>query len=24
VQRIGHTALFYRPDPEKPGILLPA
>ena len=24
VQRIGHVALFYRPNPEKPGILLPA
>lgn len=23
VQRIGHVALFYRPNPEKPGILLP-
>jgi len=23
VQRIGHTALFYRANPEKPGILLP-
>jgi RNA-binding protein len=24
VQRIGHVALYYRPNPEKPGILLPA
>jgi RNA-binding protein len=24
VQRIGHVALYYRPDPDKPGILLPA
>jgi len=24
VQRIGHVALFYRANPEKPGILLPA
>lgn len=24
VQRIGHVALFYRPNLEKPGILLPA
>jgi RNA-binding protein len=23
VQRIGHVALLYRPNPEKPGILLP-
>jgi RNA-binding protein len=23
VQRIGHVALFYRPKPDKPGILLP-
>jgi len=23
VQRIGHVALYYRPYPEKPGILLP-
>src|SRR5262245_32677090 len=23
VQRIGHVALFYRANPEKPGILLP-
>jgi RNA-binding protein len=23
VQRIGHVALYYRRDPEKPGILLP-
>jgi RNA-binding protein len=23
VQRIGHVALYYRPNPEKPGILLP-
>jgi RNA-binding protein len=23
VQRIGHVALFYRRNPEKPGILLP-
>jgi len=23
VQRIGHVALFYRPNPEKPGIMLP-
>jgi RNA-binding protein len=23
VQRIGHVALFYRVNPEKPGILLP-
>jgi RNA-binding protein len=23
VQRIGHVALFYRPNPDKPGILLP-
>ena len=23
VQRIGHVALYYRPDPEKPAILLP-
>lgn len=23
VQRIGHVALYYRPHPEKPGILLP-
>lgn len=23
VQRIGHVALLYRPDPEKPGITLP-
>jgi RNA-binding protein len=24
VQRIGHVALYYRPNPDKPGILLPA
>ena len=24
VQRIGHVALYYRANPEKPGILLPA
>ncbi|NJD30983.1 MAG: YhbY family RNA-binding protein [Gammaproteobacteria bacterium] len=24
VQRIGHVALYYRQNPEKPGILLPA
>jgi len=23
VQRIGHVALYYRPNPDKPGILLP-
>lgn len=23
VQRVGHVGLFYRPNPEKPGILLP-
>jgi RNA-binding protein len=23
VQRIGHVALFYRPNRDKPGILLP-
>jgi RNA-binding protein len=23
VQRIGHTALYYRRNPDKPGILLP-
>ena len=23
VQRIGHVALYYRPNPEKPKILLP-
>jgi RNA-binding protein len=23
VQRIGHVGLFYRANPEKPGILLP-
>jgi len=23
VQRIGHVALYYRANPEKPGILLP-
>jgi RNA-binding protein len=23
VQRIGHVALYYRPNKEKPGILLP-
>jgi RNA-binding protein len=23
VQRIGHVALFYRANPEQPGILLP-
>jgi RNA-binding protein len=23
VQRIGHVALYYRRNPEKPGILLP-
>jgi RNA-binding protein len=23
VQRIGHVALLYRPDPDKPGIILP-
>ena len=23
VQRVGHVALFYRANPEKPGILLP-
>jgi RNA-binding protein len=23
VQRIGHVALYYRSNPEKPGILLP-
>jgi RNA-binding protein len=23
VQRIGHVALFYRANPEKPGIMLP-
>ena len=23
VQRIGHVALYYRPHPDKPGILLP-
>lgn len=24
VQRVGHVALVYRPDPESPGIVLPA
>ena len=24
VQRIGHVALYYRANPEKPGILLPS
>jgi len=24
VQRIGHVALYYRPNKEKPGILLPS
>jgi RNA-binding protein len=24
VQRIGHVALYYRRNPEKPGIVLPA
>jgi len=24
VQRIGHVGLYYRANPEKPGILLPA
>jgi RNA-binding protein len=24
VQRIGHVALYYRRNPDKPGILLPA
>ena len=24
VQRIGHVALYYRPRPDTPGILLPA
>jgi len=24
VQRIGHVALYYRPNREQPGILLPA
>ena len=24
VQRIGHVALYYRRNPEEPGILLPA
>jgi RNA-binding protein len=24
IQRIGHVALYYRRNPEKPGILLPA
>lgn len=24
VQRIGHVALYYRRNPERPGILLPA
>ncbi len=24
VQRIGHVALYYRQNPDKPGILLPA
>jgi RNA-binding protein len=23
VQRIGHTAIYYRRNPDKPGILLP-
>ena len=24
IQRIGHVALYYRRNPEKPGIVLPA
>jgi len=24
IQRIGHVALYYRRNPQKPGILLPA
>ena len=24
VQRIGHVALYYRNNPDRPGILLPA
>ena len=24
IQRVGHVALLYRPDPESPGIFLPA
>jgi RNA-binding protein len=24
IQRVGHVALYYRRNPEKPGILLPA